>query len=52
MTNALTAYPCDEALEEAIVKYGALVIIKTDKGSQFTSAVFNVCLSKTQCRSA
>lgn len=40
LSNTLTADPCVEALEEAIVKYGAPEIMNTDQGSQFTSAAF------------
>jgi len=40
LSNTLTSDPCVEALEEAIVKYGAPEIMNTDQGSQFTSAAF------------
>ena len=40
LSNSLTADPCVEALEEAILKYGAPEIMNTDQGSQFTSAAF------------
>lgn len=40
LSNTLTADPCVEALEEAIVKYGAPEIMNTDQGSQFTSSDF------------
>jgi putative transposase len=40
LSNTLTADPCVEALEEAIVKYGAPETMNTDQGSQFTSAAF------------
>jgi len=40
LSNTLTADPCVEALEEAIVKYGAPEIMNTDQGSQFTSSAF------------
>jgi len=40
LSNTLTSDPCVEALEEAIVKYGAPEIMNTDQGSQFTSTAF------------
>ena len=40
LANTLTAEPCVEALEEAILKYGAPEIMNTDQGSQFTSSAF------------
>ena len=40
LSNTLTADPCVEALEEAILKYGAPEIMNTDQGSQFTSSAF------------
>jgi len=40
LSNTLTADPCVEALEEAIVKYGAPEIMNTDQGSQFTCSAF------------
>ncbi len=40
LSNTLTAEPCVEALEEAILKYGAPQIMNTDQGSQFTSSEF------------
>lgn len=40
LSNTLTADPCVEALEEAIMKYGAPEIMNTDQGSQFTSSDF------------
>ena len=40
LSNTLTADPCVEALEEAILKYGPPEIISTDQGSQFTSSAF------------
>ena len=40
LSNSLTADPCVDALEEAIVKYGAPEIMNTDQGSQFTSSDF------------
>jgi putative transposase len=40
LSNTLTADPCVEALEEAIVKYGPPEIMNTDQGSQFTSSAF------------
>ena len=40
LSNTLTADPCVEALEEAILKYGLPEIMNTDQGSQFTSSAF------------
>lgn len=40
LSNSLTADPCVEALEEAIVKYGKPEIMNTDQGSQFTNTAF------------
>ena len=40
LANTLTADPCVEALEEAILKYGSPEIMNTDQGSQFTSSAF------------
>jgi len=40
VSNTLTADPCVEALEEAILKYGPPEIMNTDQGSQFTSSAF------------
>ena len=40
LSNTLNADPCVEALEEAILKYGAPEIMNTDQGSQFTSSAF------------
>ena len=40
LSNTLTADPCVEALEEAILKYGSPEIMNTDQGSQFTSSAF------------
>jgi putative transposase len=40
LSNSLTADPCVDALEEAILKYGAPEIMNTDQGSQFTSSAF------------
>ena len=38
--NSLTSDACVDALEEAIMKYGAPEIMNTDQGSQFTSSAF------------
>ena len=43
LSNTLTADPCVEALEEAILKYGPPEIMNTDQGSQFTSSAF-ICV--------
>ena len=40
LSTTLTADPCVEALEEAILKYGPPKIMNTDQGSQFTSSAF------------
>ena len=40
LSNSLTADPCVDALEEAIMKYGRPEIMNTDQGSQFTSSAF------------
>jgi len=40
LSNTLTADPCVDALEEAILKYGPPEIMNTDQGSQFTSSDF------------
>ena len=40
LSNTLTPDPCVEALQEAILKYGAPEIMNTDQGSQFTSSAF------------
>ncbi len=40
LSNSLTADPCVDALEEAILKYGAPQIMNTDQGSPFTRAAF------------
>jgi len=46
LSNTLTADPCVEALEEAVVKYGAPEIMNTDQGSQFASAAFIAVLER------
>ena len=40
LSNSLTADPCVDALEEAVMKYGKPEIMNTDQGSQFTSLAF------------
>lgn len=40
LSNTLTADPCVEALEEAILKYGPPEIMNRIQGSQFTSSAF------------
>ena len=40
LSNSLTADSCVDALEEAIMKYGAPEIMNTDQGSQFTCSDF------------
>ena len=44
LSNTLSTDFCIEALEEAIVRYGAPEIFNTDQGSQFTSAEFTTVL--------
>lgn len=50
LSNTMTADASIEALEEAIVKYGAPEIMNTDQGSQFTSADFIGVLEANQIR--
>jgi Transposase and inactivated derivatives len=50
LSNTLTADACLEALEEAILKYGAPEIVNTDQGSQFTSRAFIGLLQHHQIR--
>ena len=52
LSNSLTADPCVEALEEAILKYGPPEIMNTDQGSQFTSSALSVCSSSKVSKSA
>ena len=40
LSNTLTAEFCVEALDEAIIRYGAPGIVNTDQGSQFTGMEF------------
>lgn len=40
LSNSLTPDACADALEEALLKYGAPEIMNTDQGSQFTSSAF------------
>ena len=40
LSNTLTADFCVDALDEAIMRYGAPEIVNTDQGSQFTGAEF------------
>ncbi len=40
LSNTLTADPCVEALEEAILKYSSPEIMNTDQGSPFTRSAF------------
>ena len=37
LSNSLCTESCKSALEDAILKYGAPVILNSDQGSQFTS---------------
>jgi putative transposase len=40
LSNSLTPEACVEALEEAVLRFGAPEIMNTDQGSQFTSSAF------------
>jgi len=44
VSNALETEACVEALEEALVRYGAPEIFNTDQGAQYTSEAFTVVL--------
>ena len=44
LSNTLDAAFCVEAMEEAIVRYGAPDIFNTDQGAQFTSQAFTGAL--------
>ena len=46
LSNTLTADPCIDALEEAIMKYGSPEIMNTDQGSPFTSSAFIALLQE------
>jgi putative transposase len=46
LSNTLTADPCVDALEEAILKYGSPEIMNTDQGSPFTSSAFITMLEQ------
>lgn len=46
LSNTLTADPCVDALEEAIMKYGSPEIMNTDPGSPFTSSAFMALLQE------
>ena len=49
-TNTLTADPCVEAQEGALLKYGPPEIMNTDQGSQFTSSAFINVLEQNKIR--
>jgi len=38
LSNSLTADPCFDALDEAILEYGRPKIMNTEQGSQFTNS--------------
>ena len=44
VSNTLEADPCIAALEEALARYGPLVIFNTDQGAQYTHEVFTAVL--------
>ena len=44
ISNSLGADPCIEALEEALMRYGAPEIFNTDQGAQYTSEPFTAVL--------
>ncbi|CDH43471.1 Integrase, catalytic region (fragment) [Candidatus Contendobacter odensis Run_B_J11] len=46
LSNTLTADPCVDALEEAIMKYGSPEIMNTDQGSPFTRSAFIALLQE------
>ena len=46
LSNTLTTDFCIEALQEAILRYGAPEIFNTDQGSQFTSTEFTGVLKE------
>jgi len=46
LSNTLTADPCVDALEEAIMKYGCPEIMNTDQGSPFTRSAFIALLQE------
>lgn len=50
LSNTLDVSFCIEALEEAIVKYGAPEIFNSDQGSQFTSEAFTGILNANGIR--
>ena len=43
LSNTMDAAFCVEAMEEAIVRYGAPEVFNTDQGAQFTSEAFTGC---------
>ena len=44
LSNTLDASFCVEAMEEAVVRYGAPEVFNTDQGAQFTSEAFTGAL--------
>jgi len=46
VSNSMESSFCTEAVEEAIVRFGAPTIFNTDQGSQFTSETFTSLLKK------
>ena len=44
LSNTMDAAFCVEAMEEAIVRYGAPEVFNTDQGAQFTSEAFTDAL--------
>ena len=50
LSNTMDAEFCIEALQEALIHYGAPEIFNTDQGSQFTTPRFTEVLEKRQIR--
>ncbi len=48
LSNTMDAEFCIEALQEALIRYGAPEIFNTDQGSQFTTPRFTEVLEKRQ----
>ncbi len=50
LSNTMDAEFCIEALQEALIRYGAPEIFNTDQGSQFTTSRFTDVLQARQIR--
>jgi len=50
LSNTMDAEFCIEALQEALIRYGAPEIFNTDQGSQFTTPRFTEVLEARQIR--